>query len=87
MPFHKKLLESLFRPRIGTKIANTQRNRQKDIAEAQRLLTENSEVNRRDLVDRLVAQRRGGSFRGIPESALDPILQNAAATRRRRRAR
>ena len=59
------------------------------VLEAQRLLAENPGVDRRDLVDQLVRQRQQAAkrFRGVPESALQPIAQRAAETRARRRRR
>lgn len=55
--------------RIGTKAKNTaKRIAQK--AEARALLLANPNVDRRDLTDRLVAQRQdaGKTFRGLPAS-------------------
>ena len=55
--------------RIGTKAKNTAR-RIAQKAEARKLLAANPNVDRRELVDRLVAQREdaGRSFRGLPAS-------------------
>ena len=55
------------------------------VTEARKLLQSNPGADKRDLVDQLVKQRQGKSFRGIPSTEVDKITDRAKASRQRRR--
>lgn len=55
------------------------------VAEARRLLDQNPNADRRDLVDQLVRQRNEPKFRGIPQSEVQRIQDRARQSRERRR--